>query len=631
MPKVLDRLQDEDQLVMAVNTSAGTEYRLQTAESTAWHEKYREQEAHYRADTQRLAYERAELFKERCQAALGKVSLVQGRSKEARKLHLSFDATLPKDHATQLYAWVQDGWATTEKNVLADARNLGLTEPTLLVFIPAQRQTQLDDALVGMKAADMTLQLRGNPTGPEGMDARSAMETRLADARRRIEDVINDIFVAVRVFQAGGRRWRVQPSPTSSSGAVRTAWCVSILSSIPPITPTGTRSTTAPVRRTSRPWPAVGHTEDADKHPVAKALLGFLGPGRKGGEIRDHFLAPPFGWPQDAVDGALYTLLAGGYVLAQEAAHQPVTVDSLERKAVTRTFFKPEKVTITPVQLIQIRKLFQRVGIQCAPGEEQQKAPELLARLREAAAAAGGDPPRPAVPDGTALHELAALHGNELLLDLYSRRDELARGFDAWVNDASLMGDRLPGWHQLEELLGHAAALGPGQALREEAAAIRTGRMLLATPDPVPPLRDKAVSLLHRAFEHKVVEYNEARDKGLAELEADANWLKLEANQRDALLAEHGLHRAAAAPAATADALLEALERTPLDSWADRIGALPARFDRVRMAAAKQVEPKVTSVQLPKRVLHDEAELEAWLEEARRLVAARLAEGPVML
>jgi hypothetical protein len=144
-------------------------------------------------------------------------------------------------------------------------------------------------------------------------------------------------------------------------------------------------------------------------------------------------------------------------------------------------------------------------------------------------------------------------------------------------------------------------------------------------------MRDKAVSLLHGALDHTVKQYNEARDRGLAELQADANWTKLGADQRQALLAERGLDKAAAAPAATAEALLDTLDGAPLDGWVDRIGALQARFEQVRVAAAKLLEPQVTVVQLPKRVLHDQSELDAWLDEARRLLAARLADGPVML
>lgn len=93
---------------------------------------------------------------------------------------------------------------------------------------------------------------------------------------------------------------------------------------------------------------------------------------------------------------------------------------------------------------------------------------------------------------------------------------------------------------------------------REEAEAIRAGRMLLGTPDPVPPPRDNAVSLFRGALTHKVEGYNDARDRGLAKLEAP--------------------------------------ERMPLDSWVGRIGALPHRFAKVRMAAGKLLEPKVAAV-----------------------------------
>jgi hypothetical protein len=305
-------------------------------------------------------------------------------------------------------------------------------------------------------------------------------------------------------------------------------------------------------------------------------------------------------------------------VLAQDAAQKPVTVDNLDRKAVTRTFFRPEKVTITPVQLIQIRKLFQIVGVQCSPGEEQQKAPYLQARLREGTVPAGGEPPRPAVPNLSSLEELSALHG------LAGTLRGLAQGRKA---------DRRPpaGLAPPARSASVRRRSGTRTGITRGGRVISAGRMLLATPDPVPLLKDKAVSLLHGALNHKVEGYNDARDLGLAELEADANWMKLEERQRQALLAEHGLAKAAVAPAATAGAVLEALERTSLDSWVDRIAAIPPRFTQVRVAVAKLLEPKVAAVQIPKRILRSEAELEAWLEEASALLRARLGDDPVVV
>jgi DNA-binding GntR family transcriptional regulator len=49
------------------------------------------------------------------------------------------------------------------------------------------------------------------------------------------------------------------------------------------------------------------------------------------------------------------------------------------------------------------------------------------------------------------------------------------------------------------------------------------------------------------------------------------------------------------------------------------------------MEAAKLLEPKVVRVFLPRNTVHDEAELEAWLEEAKAMVLDKLQDGPVML
>ncbi len=49
------------------------------------------------------------------------------------------------------------------------------------------------------------------------------------------------------------------------------------------------------------------------------------------------------------------------------------------------------------------------------------------------------------------------------------------------------------------------------------------------------------------------------------------------------------------------------------------------------MEAAKLLEPKVVRVHLSHSTVHDEAELEAWLDEAKAMVLDKLKDGPVML
>ncbi|MCK7579547.1 MAG: hypothetical protein MZV65_30115 [Chromatiales bacterium] len=143
---------------------------------------------------------------------------------------------------------------------------------------------------------------------------------------------------------------------------------------------------------------AVDHTQPADQHPVCRKLLAFIGPGKKGSEIRQQFEAPPFGWPRDAIDGALYALLAAGHLKARDAGAKPVDAKNLDRNKLTQASFQPESITLIPPQLIKIRQLFNTLGVPCQPKEESAKVLALLTKLREQAASAGGAAPAPPAP-----------------------------------------------------------------------------------------------------------------------------------------------------------------------------------------------------------------------------------------
>jgi len=65
--------------------------------------------------------------------------------------------------------------------------------------------------------------------------------------------------------------------------------------------------------------------------------------------------------------------------------------------------------------------------------------------------------------------------------------------------------------------------------------------------------------------------------------------------------------------------------------WADRTQALRGRCDQAPMDVAKLLQPKVTRVDLPRRTLTDEADLDAWLQKAEQRVCDKLKDGPVMI
>ena len=163
---------------MALDGGNGTEYRLQTRESSAWYEEFRAQEAELKAAPQRSEVQRAELPKARCQEILKQVQVTQGKTHDVRKLAACFDETLPKDHDQALYLWMQSGWQTDEKSLIADARAKGADNPTLFLFLPKEHSDALANAIISRDAAHHTLTRKGAPNTEEGRDAQRSMESR---------------------------------------------------------------------------------------------------------------------------------------------------------------------------------------------------------------------------------------------------------------------------------------------------------------------------------------------------------------------------------------------------------------------------------------------------------------------
>lgn len=630
IPDLLHVLQDKDGLVMGITTAQGVEYRLQTRESSAWQDEYRHQESELKSSVTRIEQERADLFRRMAGDTLRQVRLTQG--KEARDLSASFDAELPKDHAERIVAWIQDGWQTDEKSFLAEARAVGNSDPSLFVYLPARNKTDLANAIVAMKAAKATLDTKGVPSTPEGEEALSAMTTRLKAAERQIQSLLAEVFAGARVFQAGGTE---VTDPDDLAGKLTAAGQKSVIRLYPQFDvadQTGWDKALERARKNdSQTLEAIGYKGDTDKHPVCAAILKYIAAGKKGSEIRDHFRAPQYGWPQDAVDGALYALVASGHLRALDAAHKAVDAKGLERNKLTQATFKPESVTITPVQLIQLRKLMQDLGIPCQPQEELQKAVLLLEELKARANKAGGDAPKPAVPDKSHLNELEQLTGNTLLVQLHADKDKLLAEAQAWQQASQAIDKRWPNWVQLTSLLVQAKELGPYTDLAQEAKAITEQRALLSNPDPVQALLDKTTDLLRRSLNHHVQAFQDEYTKRLSSLQADDSWKKLTAADQTAVFKECGLDPAEMPDMSSAPTLEQALEDCPLARWTDRREALASRFEQARQKAVQLVTPKATPVQLPRRVLNSPDELKAWLDEVEKLLKKQLEHGPVSL
>ena len=632
LPALLDELQSKDRLVMALAGGSGTEFRLQTRESSAWYDEFRAQEAELKAAPQRVEQKRADLLKGRFGEVLKKVRVVQGKDNVERRLTPTYDDSLPKDHDKSLYLWIQDGWQTEEKSVLAEAKAKSANNPTLFAFLPAQHKTELTNAIVALEAARTTLQKKGSPSTEEGRDAQRSMESRQRTAEKELAVLLDQLMAGVRVFQAGGQEAQDGNDLADRINRAAKSSAIRLYSQFDAADHDLWSKVLDEARKGNlEALKFVGHTQEADKHTVCQKLLAYIGPGKKGAEIRDNFEAPPFGWPRDAIDGALYAMLAAGHIKATDSASKAVDAKSLDRAKLTQTSFQRETVNITPPQFIKIRGLFSTVGVPCQPKDELAKVPALLAKLREQAFKAGGASPAPELPKLTVIEAIEAQTGNAQLLELFSRNDELAGLSKSWSKTANDIAKRLPTWHHLKELLRHAKTLGPYTALKAEVDAIEAQRCLLADPDPVRPLMDKTVDLLRQALKAKLDAFQQAYEQQRSELQADSEWKKLSDEQRADLSDMHHLAALKPPQLGTAEQLQDALDDCDLDHWVSRTQALPSRFEAARHAAVQLLKPNVVHVVVPRRTLNDEAELKEWLAQVEALLSQALKKGPVAL
>lgn len=630
LPALLDELQNKDNLIMSLAGSNGTEYRLQTRESSAWYDEFRTQEAELKAAPQRVEQKRSELLRARFFELLKKVRVTQGKGNEVRTLTPTFDENLPKNHDKALYIWIQDGWQTEEKSVIAEAKSKNAANPTLFVFLPAEHKTELTNAIVALEASRNTLQKKGSPATEQGRDAQRSMESRQGNAEKELNQLLGQLMAGVRVFQAGGQEALDGNDLADRINRAAKSSAIRLYGQFDAADHDMWGKVLDEVRKGNLDaLKLVGHAQEADKHPVCQKLLGYIGPGKKGAEIRDNFEAPPFGWPRDAIDGALYALLATGHIKATDASAKPVDAKSLERNKLTQASFRCESVNITPIQLIKIRKLFDVVKVPCQPKEEQAKLPTLLAKLRDLASKAGGAAPAPEVPKPTFIDAIEAQSGNAQLLELFNRYDEIVRCSEDWSKTANELAKRWPVWHQLTALLHHAKALGPYAALKADVDAIEAQRSLLAEPDPVRPLLDKTVEVLRESLNAKLAQFQQTFEQQQTQLQADTDWNKLSQTQREELGSKHHLSVSATVQLATPDEIQDALDECDLEHWVVKIEALPSRFEAARHAAVQLLKPNVVHVTLPRRTLNDEAELQAWLAEVQALLQAKLQQGPV--
>lgn len=606
------------------------EYRLQTPESAEWEADYRKRFARIRAEDARIASDRTTELRNATAAALKGITLTHGVTKTPRKFELHYGLEAPKTGSGNVPVWIRDEWGVTEKTVREEAQAAGTESPIVFVLLPRRESDALRDALAGFAAAKECLDSRLIPTTPEGMAARQAMESRRAMARTSLDTIVSNVINGSHVYQGGGNDVVEGTFASSVQTAVEAA-LVRLFSKFDMADLVGWGKVVKNAQDgAADALLAVKYTGDTDKHPVCQEVRTYIGgSGKKGSDVRKEFTGMGYGWPQDAVDGALLALVAGGFVRATQNS-QPVSVKQIIQSQIGITQFYSEGVTITVSQRIAVRRLCGDLGLPCSPGEEMDAIPSVLGQLTAWAEAAGGPPPLPAKPSTALLEHLRALSGNEQLVAIYEARDTLLAVSQSWRAAGQKVVQRMLRWEVLQRLLKHAESLPAAQEVSPQIEAIREQRTLLHDPDPVDPLIVRLSDELRAALNAAHGRLQETCDREMSRLEATTEWQLIEVSDRQAIL--NDVPGVPEIQVGTENVLLATLDALPLPTWASRTVALPVQVEQARIRAAKLLEPEAIKLTPRHATLKTREEVRAYIESLEAEILRYIDAGnPVIM
>jgi hypothetical protein len=308
-----------------------------------------------------------------------------------------------------------------------------------------------------------------------------------------------------------------------------------------------------------------------------------------------------------------------------------VAKGKLDQKNITAAEFRCETITLSKVQLIAIRGVYKAIGLNSQPGQESLHAPEFLNRITRLAEAAGGDAPLPKCPNTSHVTDIANRVGNDQLKAIFDSKDQLTKQITDWQSDRDLIAQRSSKWTQLVALLKFAGDLPVAAEVQPEVAAIEKDRKLLASPDPVPGMVEKLTSALRTALNEAHARISTDHDTRLTTLADSPTWKQITQPQRHEILGANGIREMPKIAVGTTEEVLYTLRHTKLSELRAISDALPTRFQNAASAAAKLLEPKAQYLSLPGGTIQNEVDLQAWLDDVKDRVVAKLKDGPVIL
>jgi hypothetical protein len=627
VPRIMEELVEQGRVM-----KLGDEFRLQTEEGAEWTQEFNQRRTSIRADAARMSQLRNDWLQRAVDAELSGLKLAHGKSKTPRKLDRHWGDDEPTADGSTVPVWIRDEWGVTESKVREAAAAARNESPTVFVLLPRIDADAIGDTLASYAAAADTMSQRPEPQTDEGRQAKQGMQSRVLEGEQRLGSLFTAVIAKARVLQGGGN----ELTSTSLRDGVETAGVHALARLFPKFSVADDPAWSKVITKARDGAPdaltVVGWQGEVPANPVCKEVLSRTsGSGTKGSDLQRDLGDSPFGWPKDAIDGAILALLASGNTRAERDNHPVEGPKELPATQIGKSTFFKEDEPPTKQEQLAVRGVLTEARVPYTAGKEGAAISGLVQHLLDLAARAGGPPPLPEAPDTSRLDGIAALAGNQQVRAVAEHAEELRQDIKTWSVAGEQRAGREAAWRTLDRLLRHASTLDVAGNVAPQRDAIQSSRLLMESPDPVAPLIKDLCDALRAEVVELAAGATQDHAKAIQNLQGSAEWQQLGVDDRDALLASSGLS-ILAAPILGSDAeLLKALDETPLTTWRERRQAIPAKVAAARAAAAKQLEPKSVTVTAASATLRTEAEVDAYVAALRERLIRHVTDGETVI
>lgn len=601
-----------------------SEYRLQSPTDAEWNRAFKEKRQAYLINTTEQVQAREDAIKRRLAQELSVVKVVQGTTNTPRKWTLHYGEAVPETNSTELLLWVRNGWETTDSQVRATVAEQGQDSPMVTLLLPKLLDQEFKSAIADWRAAAHVISTQPAPTTDEGHRARDAMSSVAKRAEAKVDSYAADVLTAAQVLLGGGE---VVQSAGTVVSAVKEALGRAAIRKFPRFKDADHAGWPVVFKRAKEGNASalshVGHTKEASAHPVVKEVKSRIGSAtQSGASIHKHFMAEPYGWPKDAINGALAVLVQSEEVSAWDGA-TPVPAANVTEPVMTKLNYRVETVTVSFTQKQALKQLANKLGVSSNPVD----VPACLNALRDAARAAGGEAPLPLAPATAELDVLLGKFGAEQQVGVADQVSSLLKQLEAWQAISKSSSTRLPAWREAHSLLRHARSLPTYDERKAALDAVEAQRSLLTEPDPLAPILAALRADLRAAIQQAHDGALAARQAAVGKVVDTPQWANLPEGEQAAFLANNGLADPAAPDIADDTRLLDALERRTLSARRDQAAAFAGKAGPAVDKLIERVTPKATVIHPKPGLIATEQEADAYLATLRATIVEALVDG----